>query len=223
MKIAFCIRGHLRDGLTDNRLLNYISLLSKSHEVDLFLHSWSESEAKSSYRTLDQSKRFDVKPEHLEDYFHGCAVKKIIIDDDTHMQLHGNLVGLLPGNKCPVVAWKRMWAGKHALMSHVLNHEGDYDRAVNTRYDMFTTPVCYTPTKNLLKLTEESAVLSIKYPKYYRLLKGVDNYYAGSVKTLHSICDDFHHNLDHIILNTPVRGFHEEIFHKRLVELGYCV
>ena len=223
MKLAFCIRGHLRDGLADKRLLNYIEILSRNHSVDLFLHSWSESEAKSSYRTLDQSKRFDVKPEHLEDYFSGCNIKKIIIDDDTCMQLYGNVVGYLPGGKCPVVAWKRMWAGKYALMSHVSKYEGDYDRAINTRYDMFTTPVCYTPIKNLLKLTEESSKLSIKYPKYYRLLKGVDNYYAGSVKTIYSISHDFHHNLDDIVLNTAVKGFHEEIFYKHVVSAGYCV
>ena len=223
MKLAFCIRGHLRGGLADKRLLNYIEILSQKHTVDLFLHSWSESEAKSSYRALDQSKRFAVTPDHLKDYFRGCNIKKIIIDDDTRMQLHGNVEGVLPGGLCPLIAWKRMWAGKFALMSHVLKYEGDYDRAINTRYDIFTTQVCYTPIKNLLKLTEETGELCIKYPKYYRLLKGVDNYYVGSVKTLHSISSDFHHNLDDILLNTAVKGFHEEIFYKRVIAAGYRV
>jgi hypothetical protein len=221
MKLAFCIRGHLRDGLSDNRLLNYIRLLRKSHEVDLFLHSWSESEAKSSYRPLDYSKVFVVKESHLTDYFAGCNIKKIIISDDSQVKLYGNTLGKLPGDLCPVLSWKRMWAGKFELMSSVLTHSGEYDRAITTRYDMFTNSVCYTPVKNLLALSDDVSKLSLKYPKYYRLLKGVDNYYAGTVETLHSISYDFHYSLDNILQGKSVKAFHEEIFYKHAVDSNY--
>jgi hypothetical protein len=221
MKIAFCIRGHLRDGLSDNRLLNYIRLLRKKHEVDLFLHTWSESEAKSSYRPLDYSKVFVVKESHLTDYFAECNIKKIIISNDSQVKLYGNTLGKLPGDLCPVLAWKRMWAGKFELMSSVLTHSGEYDRAITTRYDMFTNTVCYTPVKNLLALSDDVSKLSLKYPKYYRLLKGVDNYYAGTVETLHSISYDFHYGLDSILQGKSVKAFHEEIFYKYAVDSNY--
>ena len=62
MRIAFCIRGHIRDGLTNSRLVDYLTTLeNRGHSIDLFLHTWNVSEAKSSYRTLDNDNIFEDK------------------------------------------------------------------------------------------------------------------------------------------------------------------
>lgn len=222
MKIAFCIRGHIRDGLTNSRLKDYLTLLkSEGHSIDLFLHTWKVSEAKSSYRTLDHDKSFAVKKDILRDYFNGFNIKHITIDDDSKLELHGNLEGKIPGSKCPLIAWKRMWAGKFKLASHLYhNHTYEYDLVVNTRYDKFTTPVCYTPVKNLLKMTTRGEGLYLKYPQYYRYLKGVDNYYCGSVQDVYDIASAFHYNLDEIILKYRIKSFHEELFYMYAVDHG---
>ena len=225
MKIAFTIRGHLRNGLTDDQLKNYIALLKEQHDVDIFLHTWKESEAKSSYRTLNYDSQFKVTPKILKDYFGDIAVKKIIIDDDTALELHGNLEGTIHGGKCPTIAWKRMWAGQFKQISHLYhNHRYDYDRVVSTRYDIFTHPnksCCYTPIKNLLKITNETSRLSLKYPQYYRRLTGVDNYYVGELETLYELIGDFHYKLDDILENHSIRLYQEELLYKYAKELGF--
>jgi hypothetical protein len=221
MKIAFTIRGHLRNGLTDDQLKNYIALLKQNHEVDIFLHTWKESEAKSSYRTLDHSKAFSVTPKIIKEYFGDLPIKKIIIDDDSQLELHGNLEGIIPNSKIPVLAWKRMWAGQFKQISHLYhNHRYDYDRVVNTRYDFFTHKLCYTPVKNLLKITNESSKLSVKYPKYYRYMLGVDNYYAGELETIYDLIGDFHYRLDDILEKHPIRRYQEELFYKYAKDQG---
>jgi hypothetical protein len=220
MRLAFCLRGHIRDGLSNSRLKDYLTLLKKQgYDIDLFLHTWNVSEAKSSYRTLDHDSSFEVKQDILSKYFKGFNIKQIIIEDDSQLKLRGNLEGKIPGSKCPLIAWKRMWAGKFKLISHLYhNHTYDYDLVVNTRYDKFTTPVCYTPTKNLLKMTTDGEGLSVKYPQYYRFLKGVDNYYCGSVQTIYDLTYDFHYSLDEIIAKYEVNCFHEELFYKYAVD-----
>ena len=222
MKIAFILRGHIRESLEDSRLKDYVSLLKKiGHSVDLYCHTWHESEAKSSYRSLDRSRLFEVKRSHLTDYFAEHEIKKIWIANDEKIELHGNLEGTLPNSKCPLVAWKRMWAGKHAVVSYLYhNRSYDYDLVVNCRYDLFTTAVCYTPVKNLVKMTAGKSELSLKYPKYYRYLKGVDNYYCGPLNHIYDITSAFHYNLDEIIPKYSIKGVHEELFYKYAVDVG---
>lgn len=222
MRIAFCIRGHVRDGLTNSRLADYLTLLKKQgHTLDLFCHTWNESEAQSSYRSLDRSRLFKPNRDYLLNYFTNHSIKKIWIVDDSKIELHGNLEGTLPNSKCPLIAWKRMWAGKHAIAAHLYhNHTYDYDLVVNTRYDMFTNRVCYTPVKNLLKMTTLRDGLSLKHPQYYRLLKGVDNYYCGSLNHIYDITSAFHYTLDEIIAKYGIKGFHEGLFYKYAVDAG---
>ena len=224
MKIAFCIRGHIRSGFDTAQLREYIQRLSTIHDVDIFLHTWKESEAKSSYRELDYSKAYIVTQQRLKEYFGDLPIKKIIIDDDSQLELHGNVEGFI--NKiCPLIAWKRMWAGQFKQISNLYhNHRYDYGRVVNTRYDLFTHPnksCCYTPIKNLLKITLEQSKLSLKYPKYYRHLTGVDNYYVGELETLYELIGDFHYQLDDILEKHPIRRYQEELLYKYAKELGF--
>jgi hypothetical protein len=218
MKLAFCIRGHIRDGLTNSGLADYISILEGyGHSVDLFLHTWNTSEAQSSYRKLNTDSSFAVTRSTLKDYFSKHTIKQIIIDDDSKLQLHGNLEGKI--NTCPRIAWKRMWAGKFKLVSHLHNnYMHDYDLVVNTRYDKFTTKVCYTPVKNLLKMTTAGEGLSLKYPHHYRHIKGIDNYYCGSLQAVYDITRAFHFSLDEIALQYRIRSWHEELFYKYAVK-----
>jgi hypothetical protein len=222
MKLALCIRGHIRTGFDDDQLKNYVKLLSSRHEVDIFLHTWKESEAKSSYRELDHSKAFGVTSKILKDYFEDLPIKQIIIDDDTQLELHGDLEGTMPNSKVPMIAWKRMWAGQFKLISHLYHsHRYDYDRVINTRYDFFTHKLCYTPIKNLLKMTAEKTQLSLKYPRYYRRLIGVDNYYVGELETLYDLVGDFHYRLDNILENYKIKHYQEELFYKYAQSKGF--
>jgi hypothetical protein len=201
MKLAFIIRGHIRDGLFNSGLKSYLDYLSnEGHTIDLYLQTWTENEAKSSYRELDRSHIFKVTPELLRAYFNGYDVKTVMVQDDSRLKLKGDIDGLVGSSKCPKIAWKRMWAGKVAIAKYLYDNGGEnYDRVVNTRYDMFTNPICITPNIILNKITKQSQNLAFRYPLCQNGgMVGIDNYYVGSSHAMLQLASDFHTSLDAI-------------------------
>jgi hypothetical protein len=211
MKVAVCIRGHIRDGLFTSDVLQYLNLLIKDgHEIDLFLHTWKDSEAKSSYRDLDQSHTFKVTKNLLYSYFKNYNIQKIIIDDDSKVELYGKLDGLVSASKCPLIAWKRMWAGKYLNIKSVIDSTKIYDLIISTRFDIFSNPVARTPQSYLLRLINQvDGNLFFKYPKYSKSIIGVDNFYCGKLKNMYTLISDFHFNLD-CITTTYSSVVHQE-------------
>ena len=221
MKLALVIRGHVRDGLFSAGLKQHIDYLQqRGHEVDLFLHSWTESEASCSYRKLDRVHVFGVTPEYLSAYFKGYTVKKILVQHDSQVSLHGNLTGNVSSTKCPVLAWKRMWAGKYEIMKYVYDrHCSDYDTVISTRYDMFTNPICITPNSVLKLIVSSKQPLSFRYPLCKQLgMIGVDNYYCGSVERMFQLTHDFHKDLDRISEQYPSLSHQEVMVYKYAIE-----
>lgn len=221
MKLALVIRGHVRDGLFSTGLKQHIDYMQqRGHKVDLFLHSWSESEAQCSYRKLDRSHLFTITPEYLNAYFKGCTVKKILVQDDSALKLHGNLTGTVSSTKCPVLAWKRMWAGKHEIIKYVYDtHCSDYDRVISTRYDMFTNSVCITPNSVLKSIVNVDQPLSFRYPLCKQLgMIGVDNYYCGSAERMFKLTHDFYKDLDSISEQYPSLSHQEEMVYKYAID-----
>jgi hypothetical protein len=221
MKLALVIRGHVRDGLFSVDLKNHIDYIQqRGHVVELFLHSWSESEASSSYRELDRSHLFRVTPEYLSAYFKGCTVKKIIVQDDSKIKLYGNLNGCVSSTKCPVLAWKRMWAGKYKIMKYVYDmHYGDYDQVISTRYDMFTNPICITPQSVLKSIVNVNQPLSFRYSVCKQLgMVGIDNYYCGNIAKMLKLTHDFHKDLDRISEHYPSLSHQEEMVYKYAID-----
>ena len=221
MKLALVIRGHVRDGCFSAALKQHVQYLEKcGYSVDLFLHSWSESEAKSSYRKLDRSHVFAVTPELLRSYFTGCNVKKVIIQDDTAVKLYGTLDGLVSSTKCPVISWKKMWAGKYTIMKYVYdNHIKDYDCVVSTRYDMFTNPICITPPSILKKIISTKQPLSFRYSVCTQPgMIGIDNYYCGSIEKMFGLTENFYKKLDTISKQYPSLSHQEEMVYKYAID-----
>ena len=221
MKLALIIRGHVRDGLFSVSLKHHIDYMQQhGHEVDLFLHSWSESEAQSSYRELDRSHVFKVTPEYLSAYFKGYNVKKILVQDESQIKLHGNLDGNVSSTKCPVIAWKRMWAGKYKIMKYVYDeHRGGYDQAITTRYDLFTNPMCITPNSVLKSIVNVNQPLSFRYPLCKQLgMVGIDNYYCGNIAKMFKLTGDFYKDLDRISEQYPSLSHQEEMVYKYAID-----
>jgi hypothetical protein len=215
MKIALCIRGHVRDGLFTRGLTQYIDrLLEEKHEVHLYLHTWKESEAQSSYRMLDRRHIFKVSEELLQNYFKNYDIRKIIVDDDSKIKIYGKKAGVVSSSRCPLIAWKRMWAGQHKILSYIYECQVEYDLVVNTRFDMFTQPICYTPPSTLNRLVLEKSNISFKYPKYTKNIVGVDNFYVGQLETVYKLVSDFYTSLDNILKKYPNIITQEEIVYR---------
>lgn len=219
MKIALCIRGHIRDGLTDTSLLEYIYRLQQENLVDLFLHTWNESEAKKSYRNLDYTTLIAVDESILYNYFKDLdrEIKSIIIDDDSKINLIGNLEGTVCRSSCPLISWKRMWYGKHKVIQSVNNYK-DYDIIINTRYDVFTNIMCKMPSVKFLRINCGKKMINFKYPAFAPSVIGIDNYYSGCPENIIKLTAYFHNDLDNIISKYHDTNYQEELVYKFAID-----
>jgi hypothetical protein len=209
MKVAFALRGHIRDGLVDARLRQFIEKLMSARrisECDIYCHTWKEHEAKSSYRELDRDVIVKVTPDLIKHYFGKPIrdnIKSIQIEDDSKLKLNGNLEGKLCKSPLPIISWKRMWAGKRKLIDTIHGSGIHYDKIINTRYDLFTNRLCLTSEPLLMRILNSSNSLSFKYPVYTRNPVGLDNFYVGGLDTMRTLIHSFDDNLDEIVKRYP--------------------
>ena len=221
MKLALCIRGHVRDGLFSTELVRYCdALVETGYEVDLYLHTWKRSEALLSYRKLDQSQVFTVTPEILRCYFKKHTICNLIIQDETKIRGKGLNVEMISASHCPKLAWVRMWAGQASCVQSVLKSEKNYDLAVSIRYDNFTHPLASGPISHYCRALTQRGDLFFKYPVYSRSLIGVDNFYAGRPDVVYALINDFHTRLDDILSLYPNVCHQEEIVYRYAQDRG---
>jgi hypothetical protein len=92
MKLAIAIRGHERNTMSDENFKNFINKLSEQYDADIFIHTWSLNEAKFSYRPLSKE-RNHITEQKILDYFGSDRIKKLIVEDDENIKLHGRTHG----------------------------------------------------------------------------------------------------------------------------------
>lgn len=217
MKVTLAIRGHIRDGLTDSRLREYITKLTQARYVtglDIYCHTWKEHEAKSSYRELDNEVKLKVTSDLVKHYFGKQLrerIKNVQIQDDSKVEIIGNTSGVIAKTKVPIIAWKRMWAGKKQLIDNVINSGITYDRIINTRYDLFTCKAGRVDEAVISRLMRMDYSLNFKYPIYTRGPVGVDNFYTGRPEQMKQLIYAFHNDLDGIIKKYPSTEVQEKM------------
>jgi hypothetical protein len=220
MKVAFALRGHIRDGLIDARLRQFIEKLSTTRKIeacDIYCHTWAEHEAKSSYRELDRGVIVKVTPELIKHYFGKTIrnnIKSIEIDNDSKLKLRGNLEGKVCKSYLPIVSWKRMWAGKRKLIDTIYESGIHYDKVINTRYDLFTHHLCLTSEPLLMRIFNSTNQLNFKYPRYTRNPVGLDNFYVGELEVMRKLIHSFDDNLDEIVQRYPNTDVQEKLVYE---------
>jgi len=221
MRLALCLRGHIRDGLFSDALREFIVNCEKDgHSIDVYCHTWSESEAKTSYRALDRSHLFQVKEGLLRSYFKNCNVRDVRIENDSKIKIYGKKSGVVCKSTCPLIAWKRMWAGQVSVVAEAYKNHKNYDAFINTRYDFFTAPICYTPPNHLKRIISRGEKFAFKYPTYSKSLIGVDNFYIGTPENMHALVYDFYHDLDSIITKYPDIVHQEELVYRHAHDIS---
>lgn len=225
MKIAFGLRGHIRDGLYDRQLKDYLTKLSNSRrtEIDIYCHTWKENEAKSSYRSLNRDTVFKVTPNLIKNYLGTDLypnIKNVTISDDSKLKLSGDLDGKVT-ERSPLIKlpWKRMWAGQYSLMNKIANSGVAYDYVINTRYDIFTNKLCGYSNLSLSRLLQFDG-----YPLRFlrRDMLGIDNYIIGNVQTMYNLIEDFHLKLDDICSSYTGLKVHEELVYRYAKDKEWC-
>lgn len=95
-KIALAIRGHERDAFSDSELSDFVFNMSVKYDIDIFIHTWTLSEASYSWRNVP-SVRKEVTEELILNYFYKNKdqIKKIFVENDEDIELHGRVEGRL--------------------------------------------------------------------------------------------------------------------------------
>jgi hypothetical protein len=201
------IRGHIRSSFETPYLYNTIKYLSLNNDLEIYIHTWDIIQSNISWRTIEE-KKTKVNIELIHNYFKELTplIKKIIIENDKNIVLHGYKEGHIVC--APLIGWKNMWCGKYHLIKYIKDNVEDSNQLViNLRFDLFDNSNVFDFMnvlkfinniiyyKNITNLTLTRNIFIKNHPKCF----GIDNIYIGNINTMYTLISHFHHNLDHII------------------------
>lgn len=201
-KIAILLRGHIRKSIDNNRLLNFVQSLNEHFDLDIFMHTWDETEATISWRKnlLIPEK---TSKEKIENYFyHFCKnIKFFTIENDKKLdEKFKDCLGLNIG-AMPKLAWKKMWHGVNEASKQIPN---EYRCVVNTRFDIFDINGINNIAEKHKWNEENLKNLVIDFVQKNKQISfvndyesiGIDNFYLSTPKIMKFICSNFYYNLD---------------------------
>jgi len=217
------LRGHIRDSFDTPKLYEFIKdLYTIDPDLKIFIHTWYIYANNISWRKIDTNNRV-VTEEVILKYFGehlSQLINHIIIDDDSKIELIGNLEGFINNGPMPIIGWKNYWYGKYKIIQHIkdFNNIDETKPIINMRFDLFDnrhssskeTYINYiknnmegkkTFTKNVFLRDEE--------------FKGIDNIYIGNIKSMYNLIFFFHKYLD-LILKKYKDTLHQEFFVYRI-------
>lgn len=204
------IRGHIRNSFEDNRLYNMIRDLTLMTNVKVYIHTWSIIRSSLSWRKIQEDKR-ETNEIMIRTYFRdmACYIKHIIIDDDSKIELIGNLKGNINGGPCPIKAWKNYWYGQYRIIDFIkrqseIDDSLKLEPVLNTRFDLFSNSNNVAPpivTKFALELKDKEFDRNVFLRK--QACNGIDNLIIGNLHTQYKLIQNFHYNLDNLIKQLP--------------------
>lgn len=207
------LRGHVRQSFQTKKLYNLIKLMSILFpDLKIYIHTWNIFANQISWRSI-QVNSGTVTEAIIYDYFDDLKhlIKHIIIDDDTKIELIGNLVGKINTSNTPIIGWKNYWYGKYKIINYINNLKiNAQEMVVNCRFDVmentnnFDEPTIINFLKNNKKASFTENVFFFKGEH-----NGIDNIYIGNIKTMYKLMHKFHHDLDDILAKN-VDVYHQE-------------
>lgn len=220
-KLAVTVRGHIRDAFQTDRFVRFLEQLGHQFDVDIYLHTWHESEAKNSYRPVNRESVFPVSALDVSAYFRTVQprLRTILVDNDEQIELVGTTIGTI--GCAPLKAWKNMWYGKYRVCQALWESRIAYDLVLNLRIDVFSlsqsADMGLTEARINQRLTELSDSTPIQQLHFFaeKAVAGIDNCYIGNPELMCRISHHFHFNLDDIreryrdIYNQEFVVFHE--------------
>ena len=218
------IRGHIRNSFENKILYNLIKeIYDLFPDLKIFIHTWNIYCNNLSWRIMDIDSRI-VNEELIYEYFDDLKhiIHNIIIDDDTKIQLIGNLNGNINDGFMPIKGWKNYWYGKYKIIDFLKNKLDDDNKEpiINFRFDIMRNSSVFekqdiiqfikknsetTFTKNIFLFNDENHF-------------GIDNIYMGNINTMHILIHYFFYELDDI-LSKNKDTVHQELLVYRINSL----
>lgn len=210
-KIAILLRGHIRRGFTTDDLKEAITAISNEFDTDIYIHTWSISEAKYSYRPLLDNK-LPVNEDTFLNYSKAMSnkIKWLAIDNEEDIKLIGDTQSQLGKTRLPKIGWKRMWYGIYQASLAITESGETYAAVLNMRLDNFYFYNQLTHPGNGFmnkRLAIDKPLQMIKeFLDGFTLKKfvlhqeekiwGLDNFYVTSPEDMHFLASKFHIHLD---------------------------
>jgi hypothetical protein len=208
------LRGHIRNSFETKNLYDLIkNIYAIFPDLKIFIHTWNIFSNNLTWRKIEVNNE-PVNEETIYDYFDDLKhlIEHIIIDDDTKIQLIGNLSGNINNGPMPIIGWKNYWYGKYRIIDYLYNtHIYDDKMIVNLRFDILNNTHTFLET-DIINLIKNN--IEIKFTKNIFLFNdeyhlGIDNIYIGDINTMYKLVSTFFYYLDDILTNNS-NTIHQE-------------
>lgn len=199
------IRGHIRNSFKTKEVYNFVKeLYIILPDLKIFIHTWNIFANNISWRniTINEEK---VNDEIIYDYFDDLKhlIKKIIIDDDSKINLIGNLCGTINDGPMPIIGWKNYWYGKYKIIDYLYNINIDENEMiVNCRFDIMNNSNRFSKNCIVNFIKNNSKIIFTKNIFLFNDEKhcGIDNIYIGNINTMYKLINKFFYELDDILI-----------------------
>jgi hypothetical protein len=198
------LRGHIRKTFESQRLYNLIKqIYTIDPTLKIYIHTWNIVANNISWRRIDLDNRY-VSKEFVCSYFSDLKhlIEDIIVDDDTKIQLIGNLKGTINNGPMPIVGWKNYWYSKYRIIEHIYNKNiYTNEPIINVRFDVLNNSNNFNEDKILDFIKNNSNKQFTKNTFLYDTeTNGIDNLYMGNIHTMYVLARHFVYNLDEILI-----------------------
>lgn len=211
------LRGHIRNSFDDDKLYYLIKKIKiLIPDIKIFIQTWNIIQSSVSWRKMNEI-NYSVSSEMIYNYFRDLEpnIIKILILDDTNIELIGDLTGNICNTKAPKKGWKNMWYGIYEGLKTIELYVDDKNifinkNVINIRFDILT---------NFAALNEDFILNFIKKNITYSGNKmkvfsentcfGIDNFFIGNIFNMLEFIEFLYFNLD-IILEKYPYIFHQE-------------
>jgi len=207
------IRGHIRNSFENKDLYNWVQeLYNIDYNLKIFIHTWNIYANNLSWKEREPDDRI-VTTEIIKNYFGELnkLINHIIIDDDSKIELIGNLEGNINKGTMKLIGWKNYWYGKYKIIEHIHNINIDSNEIViNTRFDILDNTHYFDRNyfSFLYKNNIHTNFTKNVFIADWEFL-GLDNIYIGNVNTMYKLIHYFFYFLDDILVKNPEILNHE--------------
>lgn len=202
------IRGHIRDSFENDKLINLVKdIYNIDNNLKIYIHTWNIVANTISWRHIEPNNTIVTK-DIIYNYFnnsglsHLLELENIIIDDDTKIELIGNVKGNINNGPMPIIGWKNYWYGKHKIIKHIYNKKIDENELIiNLRFDILNN-INNSLFKHIIDFIKNN--IGIHFTKNVFIndneTGGIDNMYIGNINTLYKLSNYFYYFLDDILI-----------------------
>ena len=211
------IRGHIRSSFETKDLYDLVKELHTLFpDLKIFIHTWDIFANNISHRIITANNK-NVDNETIYHYFDDLKylIKNIIIDDDTKINLIGNLSGKIVGT--PIIGWKNYLYGKHRVVEDIYNKSIDKNEIiVNLRFDVMNNSISFKKNQIINFIKDNNKMIFTKNiflfndEKHY----GIVNIYIGNTETMYKLINKLFYKLDEILIENENIGAPEYLVYR---------